>query len=188
MSEVNTNSNRSSSLLMPLLICTIVVLANTSQETFEKCMPYGREYFIHHVTTLAVCGALIVFACLCPCLLMSINQESESSANMMVMGITTLALMAVYLWSVIILWKNDPDHTVMFYNGFWTETPTLCDHTHWSYIMSYVIYRIMSVSVMLTLIGLGICTLCIPCMYFMNKQHGNVDTHFVNMNMKASVL
>lgn len=189
MSEVNTNKNsNNSSWLFPILICTIVVLANTSQDTFEECMPYGHEYFIHHVTTLAVIGTIIVSSCVCPCLLMSINHESQSGANMIVVGIIALALMAVYLWSVIILWKIDPEHTVMFYNGFWTEMPTLCDHNHWPYIMSYVIYRIMSVCVMLTLVVLGICTLCIPCLYCIKEQSGNTDDNFVNMHTKASVL
>lgn len=186
MSEVNTNRNHSP-WLMPILICTIVVLANTSQDTFEECMPYGREYFIHHVTTLAVFGILIVSSCVCPCLLMSTNHESNPNANMIVMGIIVLALMTVYLWSIIILWKVDPDHTVMFYKGLWTEMPTMCDH-NWPYIMSYVIYRIMSVSLMLTLIGLGICALCIPCLLCMKEQPGIPHEEFVNMNTKASVL
>ena len=187
MSEVNTNRNHSP-WLMPILICTIVVLANTSQDSFEECMPYGREYFIHHVTTLAVCGALIVSSCVCPCLFMSTNHKSNPNVyNVLLMGIIVLALMAVYLWSVIILWKIDPDHTVMFYNGFWTNMSTQCDH-NWPYIMSYVIYRIMSVCVMLTLIGLGICSLCIPCLLCMKEQPGNQHDDFVNMNTKASVL
>lgn len=188
MSEVNTNNNHSSWVL-PILICTIVVLANTSRETFEECIPNGREYFIHHVTTLAVFGTLIVFPCICPCLFMNTIHEPESNANMMVLGIISFALLAVYLWSVIILWTLDPAQTVIFYNGFWTEMPILCDHNHWPYMMSYVVYRIMSVSVMLTLIILGICLSCIPCLYCLNKQSGNLHgDDFLSMDTKASVL
>lgn len=168
MSDSDTpaqSNNRANIIAFLLEVCTIVVLANTSQDEFKECMHYGNEYFVHHVTTLVVVCSLIVSTCLCSCLLVSAKSDNGKIFTTIVSIVGGLALLAVYLWTVLILWHKDPSHALFFKYEFWTEVPVTCDKPHWPFVMSYVLYRIMSFIVFFGFVSGGF-RLCIGgCVY-----------------------
>lgn len=116
MPENESNNNSSSIIPFVCFIIGILVLANTSIDTWDEV---GHQCYINYILfTLSASLAVIVLICGGVCLTMC--SKNETLLSCIGFSVPVIFLLTAYALMGII-WHEDPEHSVLFYKEFWTE-------------------------------------------------------------------
>lgn len=153
MSETQSSSS-SNGINFILLILGIVVLANTSLDTWA--LLDHKSYIDFIIFTISASFAIIVLACFGGCVSVALNNPD--CMNCFMISIPIIFILTAYSLMGII-WHIDPEHSVLFYKGFWTE---------WAFDVpkgtsGVVFYKIGDVMIRIYSVSIITLTLCMPC-------------------------
>ncbi len=116
MPENESNNNSSSIIPFACFIIGILVLANTSLDTWDEV---GHQCYINYILfTLSASLAVIVLICGGVCLTMC--SKNETLLSCIGFSVPVIFLLTAYALMGII-WHEDPEHSVLFFKQFWTE-------------------------------------------------------------------
>lgn len=115
-SDNNNNNNTSSVINFACFIIGILVLANTSLDTWDEV---GHKCYIDFIIlTISATFSVIVLICGGVCLTMCSKNETLLSC----IGFSVPMIMLLSAYALMgIIWHEDPEHSVLFYKEFWTE-------------------------------------------------------------------
>ena len=117
MPENESNNNNTSKVInFACLIIGILVLANTSLDTWDEV---GHKCYIDFIIfTISATFSVIVLICGGVCLTLCSKNETLLSC----IGISVPIIMLVSAYALMgIIWHEDPEHSVLFFKQFWTE-------------------------------------------------------------------
>lgn len=169
MSETNNSNVQSNLFASILLICSIIVLANVDPEEYSK-VDHDPYYNFILMMPCILAGMLVS---ICALTAISINGGTGNYYCGIVLFTSGFIIVSTFM---IMVWNNDPKHSVIFYKEFWTESAFVFHKTPpkaWAYVMSDVIIRIYSASITLVfmIIVLGGC--CTSGFVIANRQNSN---------------
>ena len=114
-----------------MFILNVIVLANTSHQHFiEVFSENGENYYIYNQiatwSTLGLWILTIIVSCGMIASRVSDNDGIEIFGGLCgsVLVFATVGILVTSIIYMGIIWNNDPDHTLPFYNKFWTEGAT----------------------------------------------------------------
>ena len=196
MSEENSG-NSGNFMTLVLFILNIIIVTNTSHDDFELVISDGGLFYQFHKCmmwfSISTLIALLIFAWLGGVSAISGNDIVGNGSVIfgILTGISILVLIILQYWQMGVLWHRHPEHTLMFYNEFWTDGLThfpkmnntqliesgkleTCPDTdgclievvskHWPYVMSDVVVRIYGFILIMIPVILGLITCCFGSM------------------------
>ena len=169
MTETNNVNVQSNLFTFILLICSIIVLANVDHDEYSK-VDHDPYYNFILMMPCILAGMLVSI-----CALTSISINGGTGNLYCGIFLFTMGLIIVSTF-MIMVWNNDPKHSLIFYKEFWTENAFVFHKTPpkaWAYVMSDIIIRIYSASITLVfmIIVLGGC--CASGLVIANRQNSN---------------
>ena len=182
-----------------MLILNVIIIQNTSRAGFEQVMKYGDEYYSYHLYMMwASISTIIMYV-----ILMFLGCSSLANEKCIYCAAAWSGLILVGLFTIIVLqfvkmgelWDKDPQHTMPWYNPFWTESIThfpsgnsivptnstvnsnlrggnvVSDEPlkEWAYDMSDVVVRIYGFLLMICVVILGSIVGCGGCICGVSK-------------------
>ena len=116
MPENESNNNSSSIIPFVCFIIGILVLVNTSLDTWDEV---GHKCYIDFIIlTISATFSVIVLICGGVCLTMCSKNETLLSC----IGFSVPIIMLLSAYALMgIIWHEDPEHSVLFFKQFWTE-------------------------------------------------------------------
>jgi len=126
--EEKNNSSSSYILSLILLVLNIIIIKSASLEQFEL-IGLGDRWKFHNYIMWSAAAALIALLVLLWLGYVTVVSDNDCMANLVkgMVGLCTVGLIVISILQYVFMgqiWDSDPEHTIFFYNAYWTEGVT----------------------------------------------------------------
>ena len=181
--ENNTDNSSNRYLIsILLLICNIIILANTKQDEF---LQLGMDDYFNFIL-FVICSIIFIIVLICSLtcgFTLCLNPERYTPLmECIIYGSLFLLLIVMYVFMGKI-WQRYPQYSLIFNREYWSQTIVQCPNPCtinklWPYFMTDIVVRIYSGLLMLfTIIGIPLYICFGTCLAMIGNE--NTDTRHI---------
>ena len=168
LSNESNQSKNNSFYPIIIVVCNIVVLANTKLEVFKELGHASYwNFIVFSLVSIGWIYLMMIVTCLLGCQLREDNADCITNLIKILFYVSLFAFLWLTYYFMGEIWHEDPHHTVLFYQDYWTETTLDLSGVEkgWAYTMTEVLIRIYSFILLFITMVIFPLLSCMYCVY-----------------------